>query len=175
MIRTAFAFLFLFLLIAGCKNTKPVPMPVPDTTEEVTVEEENADSTAIEEPSQVVYYERTHCFGTCPVFTFRIESEGSAYYEGRNFVDLIGTYKAQVSEAQQNRILRSAESLNYQDLEGEYDEPMVMDLPAAITEIKGKQVINRYGGPNLKALYLTLDSVISELEWRKFKPDEVGK
>lgn len=175
MIRSAFAFLSLFLLIAGCKNSKPVPMPAIESEEEVVVEEAVTDSSKLDASSEAIYYERTHCFGTCPVFSFRIESENEAFYEGRNFVDLIGTYKAEVSESQRTRILRSAESLNYQELEEEYDEPMVMDLPAAITEIEGKRVINRYGGPNLSALYLTLDSVISELEWRKFDPEEDGK
>ncbi len=112
-----------------------------------------------------VYYERTHCFGTCPVFVFTMNYDGTCFYEGRNFVDRIGNYSAQASDALAGRIYETAQRLNYFELDSLYDEPMVMDLPSVITRIDGKEVVMRINGPDLRALYTLLDDAIEELEW----------
>lgn len=152
-----------FLLIAGCggrKNTVPVAEnATPEFTEESVVEKDNAAA----EP--VIYYERTHCFGTCPVFRFIASSDGACAYEGINFVDRIGKHIGSVEPAKVQAIAALASSMNYFSLDTLYDDQYLMDLPAVITIIDGKTVINRYQGPDLKALYASLDALIEEVQW----------
>jgi hypothetical protein len=152
-----------FLLIAGCggrKNTVPVAEETaPVVTEEIVVEK---DSVATE---PVIYYERTHCFGTCPVFRFTASSDGACAYEGINFVDRIGKHIGSVEPAKVQAIAALANAMNYFSLDTLYDDQYLMDLPAVITIIEGKTVVNRYRGPDLKALYASLDALIEEVQW----------
>src|SRR5919202_5807692 len=43
-----------------------------------------------------VTLERTACFGTCPAYKVTIRSDGTIIYEGREFVQMKGTYKGEV-------------------------------------------------------------------------------
>lgn len=64
-----------------------------------------------------------------------------------------------------NAIRLQAIALGYDTLQEKYDQPMVSDLPATITVIDGKRVMNRYQGPDLKLLYAELDSMILRVNW----------
>lgn len=155
-----------FLLSAGCQRKAAevvVQEPEPVSDHLAIEEEEVTDIPQVMDP--VVYYERTHCFGTCPVFTFTMTSSGKCTYEGRNFVDMIGVYEADAGNQAIDRIIEAAEAVNYFGLQDSYDDPMVMDLPASITRINGKEVMKRMGGPDLRSLYSVLDELIEELEW----------
>lgn len=159
----SFAVLF-FLLIAGCggrKNTVPVAEDVaPVGNEQINDQMDGGEGTR-----QVIYYERTHCFGTCPVFRFTALADGSCTYEGINFVDRIGTHTGSVEPAKVQAISALARSMNYASLDTLYDDQYLMDLPAVITIIDGKTVVNRYRGPDLKALYTSLDELIEDVQW----------
>lgn len=152
-----------FCLTAGCggrKNTVP-------TIEEVAVEtpEEVVSDTVEVMDGPVVYYERTHCFGTCPVFRFSASQDGACEYEGINFVDRIGKHQGTIDPQKVKAIETLATSMNYFSLDSIYDDEFLMDLPAVITIIRGKTVINRFRGPKLNDLYASLDSLIEEVEW----------
>jgi hypothetical protein len=54
-------------------------------------------------------------------------------------------------------------------LQSEYDNPRVTDLPATITEIDGKRVKVRYGGPDLNNLYTALQIVLDETPWAEIE------
>jgi hypothetical protein len=153
-----------FLLIAGCggrKNTVPVAEDVaPIGNEQISDQMDGGDGTR-----QVIYYERTHCFGTCPVFRFTASSDGTCAYEGINFVDRIGKHIGSVEPAKVQAIAALANSMNYASLDTLYDDQYLMDLPAVITIIDGKTVINRYRGPDLSALYTSLDALIEDVQW----------
>lgn len=156
----------------GCANKRKTNTPSVDEIDRST--EQPATAEAIEEEDTpvldpFVYYERTHCFGTCPVFVFTMNHDGTCFYEGRNFVDLIGTYSAEAPDALAGRIRDTAQRLNYFELDSLYDEPMVMDLPSVITRIEGKEVVLRINGPDLSALHTLLDEAIEEMTWEPFR------
>lgn len=158
--------LFIAVGITACKGKKNVaetPVIVEEVTENALVIDESDES----EPVQVIYYERTVCFGTCPSFVFTIDSHGSATYEGRNFVDLIGKYSGESSPVDIASVTKVAKEMGYDTLQTSYDNPLVMDLPSTITVINGKKVLNRYQGPALEGLYNQLDQIISEINWTK--------
>jgi hypothetical protein len=163
VVLSSVAVLF-FLLIAGCggrKNTVPVAEDIqPVGNEQISDQMDGGNGTR-----QVIYYQRTHCFGTCPVFRFTALADGSCTYEGINFVDRIGTHTGRVEPGKVKAISALASSMNYFSLDTLYDDQYLMDLPAVITIIDGKTVINRYQGPDLNALYTSLDALIEDVQW----------
>jgi hypothetical protein len=76
-----------------------------------------------------------------------------------------GSYLGTVSSDAFESAARIAESASYWELESSYDNPMIMDLPAVETTLRGHTVYNRHGGPDLKALYAALDSVVFGVNW----------
>ena len=43
-----------------------------------------------------VTLERTPCFGYCPSYKVTLKSDGTIIYEGKKFVQMMGTYKGEV-------------------------------------------------------------------------------
>ncbi|WP_306643392.1 DUF6438 domain-containing protein [Sanyastnella coralliicola] len=170
--RTVIGYVFLVLIIsagiAGCKakddlaETPPPPPPPP-----TPVQVDSVEIPETVEPKTAIYYERTACFGTCPTFTFEALDNGMCFYEGRNFVDMIGKYKAEANTELFAEVFAIAEKLGYDTLQTTYDQPMVTDLPATITQIGDKRVNNRYQGPDLRELYNAIDSLIVKIDWSK--------
>jgi hypothetical protein len=152
------------LLTAGCGNRKQVVEPQADGTEQLALETTPEMDTELPNGTWV-YYERTACFGTCPVFRFNLNHDGSCTYVGVNFVDRIGSSRGNVSEAEMQRIKAAIDEVNYGSLDEVYDNPMIMDLPAIITEVSGQRVVNRVGGPNLSSMYAALDALIESVRW----------
>lgn len=120
----------------------------------------------------VVRYERTHCFGPCPVFRAVFHPDGSAQLEViRPFPDgplsklTPGRYRGLWVLPDRSAVLDIADDLQYAELESEYDNPRVMDVPSVITEIGGHVVRNRFGGPDLGRLYGALDQWLEVVAW----------
>jgi len=175
------------LLFSSCKlfkkdrqETVEVPAPVPpDEPKEIVVIDapDPVDDTVpyvedlkekMKKASFSLSYERTPCFGRCPVFTFSIDSDGSCLYHGKNFVDNIGWYEGKLDESQLLAIYTIIEEISYFELEDKYDA-LISDLPATITNVtigeKTKRVYDRYHGPdNLQDLYEELDLMIANVE-----------
>jgi hypothetical protein len=161
------ALLLLVLFLGGCGNKR--------SAVEQPVMVEQGEAIGVNEAAQApkdpwLYYERTACFGTCPVYKFTLNHDGKCTYEGINFVDRIGFYRGTVADSEAFvRIRKVAEQLDYFALEESYDDSLVMDLPSYYTLIDGKGVLKRMGGPNLKALYDVIDEVIEEVSWEPSK------
>lgn len=158
----------IFIAFAACKGKKDVAQPASPaipSIDTLAMVPEVPEPEVPAEAVQAFYYERTVCFGTCPSFSFEVFSDGKCTYTGRNFVDMIGKYKGQVTETQMNSIRLQAIALGYDTLKEKYDQPMVSDLPSTITIIDGKRVLNRYQGPDLKLLYASFDSLIIDVDW----------
>lgn len=157
-------FIALTLLAAtACKNKSKMAEDLTTPTPPVLEVEE-----VIDEPQpveQIIYYNRSACFGTCPSFTFEVFSDGQATYHGRNFVDMIGSYKGKVDLEKTGDIYVLAQDIGYFQLDSVYDNKMVTDLPGTTTIIFGKSVMNRYQGPDLDQLYKALDALIEDTDW----------
>ena len=103
----------------------------------------------------IVTIERKACFGSCPVYSAWIYSDGSVIYKGVENVKITGEKKHKVTQERVKRLLEAFVKADYFSFKDEYvaDENgmSVTDLPTTITSLtlKGrkKQVINYYKAP----------------------------
>jgi hypothetical protein len=121
-----------------------------------------------------VSLQKTPCYGTCPVYNFQALNDGRATLRVDRFAEDVlgknldhGDYSGTVEISDLELITTYAEESGYFDLLNKYDDPMVMDLPAAITTIDGHNVFNRFEGPDLEGLYILIEHTISKIDWQK--------
>jgi hypothetical protein len=110
-----------------------------------------------------VTLERTACFGTCPAYKVTLRSDGTIIYEGREFVEMKGTYKGEVYAF--DRLARFILAQGFFNLKDDYSINAT-DLPSAITSVvrggKRKKVLD-YGGAGpleLWGIEMAIDGVL---------------
>lgn len=104
---------------------------------------------------------RTACYGYCPEYTVKVDSEGRVQYEGINFVGTKGKREYTISSTQVQNIRRALISAEFFSLEDEYFEE-VTDLPSTFitltTPDQTKKVWEYYNAPKkLLNLEKTID------------------
>ena len=121
--------------------------------------------------------QKTMCYGSCPSFNFSVLNNGQATLTVGRFAEKAfgrhldeGEYTGTIELHEISKITEFAENSGYLKLEDRYDNPMVMDIPAAISTINHKTVFNRHEGPDLKDLYSRIENLISTVDWVE-KPD----
>ncbi len=153
--------LSLILCLASCKSKKATT----DVTESKQEEPAKVDSDSL-----FATYEKTACFGLCPIFKLTVYKSGLAYYEGIKNVDNIGLYKGNIDVSELDKTLKLAEEIKYFQMEAVYDGN-VTDLPSTIYVInKGsrKQVVDRYRGPEeLEKLDKLFEQMVLNTTWKK--------
>jgi hypothetical protein len=163
-------FIFVLLIGSGCNSKKEVAAAeataVPDTV--VVVMEP-----PLPKDSLAVSLERTPCFGRCPVFKIKVYASGFATYEGLNFAEKMGLYSYRFSQTDLDRIYKMAKAIDYFELESEYNDPRVTDLPSTISEIKlndqAHRVNARMGTPQeLKDFHENLGIMLNERDWKPY-------
>jgi len=158
----------LFLLVAvsafACKGKKNASNDAP------------VNEAKQEQPEKAIalFYQRTACFGTCPIFKFSLFSDNTCLYEGENFVDRIGTFTGKGDRDELIKVIDAAERIGYRDFDDVYDNPMIMDIPSVLTQVntdgKMKSCFDRYKGPaQLDLLYEAFDQLILTIEWQEVK------
>jgi Domain of unknown function (DUF6438) len=157
----------LVLSMGACKRTTGVQ----DSDFVETPAAVSPAPSAADGDSLAYYYERTACFGQCPIFKLSIYKSGYAIYEGKNYVNNIGTYHSFIDAAALLKVNEAAENIGYFSLQSVYDDPNKLDVPSKITILrKGeekKSVTNRVKGPkSLEVLYGAFDEVIATATWK---------
>lgn len=113
--------------------------------------------------SIVLRLERTSCFGTCPVYTTVVYSDGSGLYNGRYHAKPEGKFTFKLTPSELATLLAKAESINYFKLDDVYEQP-VTDMPTTYTYVNNgkerKQIRNYRGAPaELKEFEKLVDEV----------------
>ncbi len=121
----------------------------------------------------IIEFEKMKCGGSCQVFTFKILSNGRAYYLGTENVEMLGTYKSMLNDEQLDGIIREFDSVGFFEFEDSYKSNM-MDLQTKfVTYRKGglEKRIKVYDNipKKLKSLISKLDDLIESLKWTKAK------
>ena len=192
--------LAILLMAAGCKNTQET------TTENQVTEAENVETItattgtvaseeqvksdvengpeggldkgmAVAPAGQLVTLKRTPCFGRCPIYRVTIMDNGELVYEGKRFVEKLGTYSGLITGQDVEKIIKKINEVGYFKMEDAYDVP-IADFPTCVTSVNldgmTKSIMNKQGAPpELKAFELYIDSLLEGLELKKLS-DEVN-
>ena len=81
----------------------------------------------------------TGCFGTCPIYTFKITDEGRANYEGERFVAVEGKKEKKYSKREVEGLFQAFENADFFSYKDEY-KGNITDLPSTyLTYNDGKR------------------------------------
>ncbi len=124
-----------------------------------------------------IVMDRTACYGTCPVYSLEINSDGSVKYTGRSFVDYEGVYTTTISTKKIEEIFTAFENHDVDTCSNEYNS-MMQDVPGIFYNIrygkKKQNITNAHFGPQfLIDLANKIDSVIKvDDSWTKVETEE---
>lgn len=115
--------------------------------------------------------ETTACYGTCPVYTLEIFSDGETKLTGKQHIDKIGAYKAYLNEERLNSIIESFNQASFFEFKDSY-RSLYKDLPTKYISYnkddKTKTVMAYDNIPKeLTKLIEILEKLVEELEWEK--------
>lgn len=168
--------LFLAILAStiSCKNQKNAGADTSGSASALT----DTVIVIVEKPvepkdSLVIAFDKTPCFGRCPVYKVKVYASGFAIYEGVNFAEKMGLYSTQLKPSQIENIYQSALEIGYFDLKEEYDDPHITDLPSTISRINfngnDHRVTARYNVPEkLKIFHDNLAVTLLEKDWKPY-------
>ena len=184
----------VILMAAGCKNTKETTTTGSETTTQETTTNSETETTkestesetneqkldegmSVPPAAQLVSLKRTPCFGRCPMYRITIMDNGELVYEGKRFVEKLGTYSGLITGQDVENIIKKINEVGYFKMEDAYDVP-IADFPTCVTSVnldgKSKSIMNKQGAPpELKSFELYIDSLLEGLELKKLS-DEVN-
>lgn len=161
-----------FLLLTGCRSQEAV-------AEDETVQTQPDTIVVVMKPpvqdkdSVLISFEKTPCFGRCPVYKIKVYESGFATYEGLNFAERMGLYSTRFSDAEIAKIFASAEAAGYLSFQETYDDPRVTDLPSTISTLvidgEKHRVKARMGVPEkVKMFQENLAVTLTEKDWEPY-------
>ena len=112
--------LFLTFLLGGCAST---------SKHAVT-------TTSNETDSLVASIERSVCFGTCPAYKLTVYRSGLLQFEGYRNTSKTGKYFTYVNQQPLLELCEKAHSLGYFELQDQYRNEMIADLPTVTTFLR---------------------------------------
>jgi len=119
--------------------------------------------------------ERTTCFGTCPSYKVTLRRDGEITYEGRRFVEMMGTYQGHAYGFE--RLAQLIMAQGYFNLKDDYSRP-ITDMPSTITSVvmNGKRkTITNYAdtGPvELWGIEMAIDGILKNAKLEKVKDQQ---
>ncbi len=171
----------LLTLFISCDKKKAQDTPAEHPTEQEeqspTAEENEGSGEVKEKPYQLAGFQKTACYGKCPVYQVKFYSDNTATWHGKMNVERMGWHEAKVDKEQIKAIKDKAFEIGYFDFYGEYPlEYKVADLPSTITYIRvgdmEKTIKNTHDGPDkLTEFEQYLESLIENLDWKAMEKD----
>ena len=155
-------------------DTKPVEEATP--TVEAKPEKETPTETEPTKSDKEVYvmvkFKKTPCYGKCPMYDVQLFNNGRVLYNGKKFVERVGTYEAKMSDADVKMVKQKFFDVEFLDMANEYpiDGQKIMDLPSTIIDFRVgdmiKQVRDKHGAPEkLKEFEKWLADYFDGLNW----------
>ena len=123
--------------------------------------------------SLLIAFEKTPCFGRCPVYKIKVYGSGFATYEGLNFAERMGLYSTRFGEEEIRNIFNLAEAADYRGFQNEYDDRRVTDLPSTISVLvfqgERHRVKSRLGAPeHVKMFHENLAELLTGKDWEPY-------
>ncbi len=154
------------------------PKEVAETSEQTSASKTDTIVMVVETPatpidSLVISFSKTPCFGRCPVYKVKVYESGFATYEGLNFAEKLGLYSYHFSPEEIEAIYQSAVAIEFFELDAEYNEPMVSDLPSTKTRIHWNGQDHRVRASinipeKLKIFHSNLAVTLLEKNWKTY-------
>lgn len=110
-----------------------------------------------------VEIEKTPCFGSCPVYTLRIEGNGNATMDVKRFRPQIGVFKQKFAAEEINKLFRYLSNLDWLSFEDTY-ETYYADLPGTVVVFKHQRTFKRIVIPGGAEIPKELEELIARLE-----------
>lgn len=122
--------------------------------------------------------ERTACFGTCPVYSVRINGDGTVEYVGKQYVRVVGPAQSRIPRAALQQLLDLIQKAGYFEMDAEYryligpngTRGTVTDLPTTITSVRigtrTHRIVDYVGAPDaLHDIERHIDRAAGTAEW----------
>lgn len=121
---------------------------------------------------------RTPCFGTCPVYSVTVYTDGTVVYEGTDFVTVTGTQTTNIDPETVQELVNGFQDAGYFDWNDEYTHMDVTDSPYVMTSVTvdgNTKEINHYHGDTSAPLALSylenwVDYVLNTARWTGVTP-----
>ncbi len=145
--------------------------PVTENPAKPNTNTDNADAPT-KEANQILGFQKTACFGKCPVYQVTFYDDGRATWYGKMNVERMGWHETIVTKAEVKRLLDKAQEIGFFDFYNEYPTGQkVADLPSTITFIRigdmEKSIKNTHDGPEKLGEYQKfLENYITALPWK---------
>ena len=119
----------------------------------------------------IITIEKTSCFGTCPAYLFKAYPDGNVTYTGKDYVKLVGEYKASISKEELANIKTLFDEADYFSFANVYSAN-ITDLPTTYLYYddgkQNKKITDYHGAPeSLKKLEEDLEALINAIDWQK--------
>ncbi|TYZ06015.1 hypothetical protein FY528_19830 [Hymenobacter lutimineralis] len=122
-------------LLNSCSTARP-DATTANATSNATPAVVTAQLTAVQQTAEpVLLFEKTPCFGPCPVYKATIYADGRVQYEGEQNVPLIGKHALRLPADTVTYIRRQAESMGFGSLRSAYSQN-VTDLPSTYLTLR---------------------------------------
>lgn len=114
--------------------------------------------------------ERTGCFGTCPIYTFIVKSDGTFRYKGFMYVEREGEFTGTIHVGYFHQLARFVKESGYMELKDRYARPVTDNATIYTMVVMNGQrkTVGNYasGGPaKLWAIEQLIDSLMSKAKW----------
>ncbi len=129
--------------------------------------------------SAVVTIDRGACFGTCPMYQLVIYEDGTVVFMGIRFVGATGINIGQIEPEEVTALVESITEQGYFELDDEYTDQPVSDLPTVTTSVLGeegyKEIIHYLGDDSapdaLTAIEDSIDAAVNVSQWIEGDPE----
>ncbi len=123
--------------------------------------------------SLIISFEKTPCFGRCPVYKVKVFESGFAIYEGLNFSERLGLFSTKLSQEKIDKVYELADNTDFFQLDSVYNDPYSSDLPSTVVMLsrngEKKRVVSRINAPEKLNIFIENAAVLlNENEWKVY-------
>lgn len=124
-----------------------------------------------------ITFQRSVCFGECPVYKVTFHRDGGANYLGEFYVKRKGSYGGYIYHRQFDRLVKLLESQDFFRMNDQYPDNLENLTDAPVNQLSVESDVGRktvrymhdYEPVELWAVELGIDAITEEIGWKKEK------
>lgn len=122
----------------------------------------------------VIQLKKTACYGQCPVYVFTIYEDGTCFINPKQFLAVKTFSKSFVPKTELEDLIQQAKTIDFWELDEEYNNKKVSDLPSAYITVNRKRqtktIHSRIGSPkNLVEFIKNVEKIAISRDWKTVK------